>query len=550
MRPLEKEKLPTLPVVDPAVPGSPPGPTRSRTKRSLVVAAGIITLLLFIFSRSSCSTEFDIPESLRFLLPSTGTNRVKGVKSGVPKLGVPEKIQRRWGQYSPYFPAGKYVSPPASCVIDQVNILQRHGARYPNKDDDYEVAIERLQSAKKLHDDLKFLKEYEYTLGEEDLIAFGAQQSFEAGQQAYERYSYLLATTLPFIRASGIQRVVDSAGNWSRGFLPPHFLGSPHLPPDAPLPIQIISENVNNTLNDDCPNAPSEEKYTDQWLRQFAPSVIHRLKKMAEGVELEDEDVHRLIGVCVFETISDGSQEMRGMRRKAAKSPFCDLFTPKNWKEWEYWGNVEKYYKTGYGNPLGPVRGVGYVNELLARLTQSKVADHTQHNYSLPFPLDRALYADFTHENLMIAVYSVLGLFNVSTPLDPKKMPKDMDREWLASRMVPFSARMVVERLQCLTPPEEVGGFEGRQVNPHWSPRLLAGAAEDVKSRKHGTKSGTFVRIFVNDDLQPLEFCSHDVDRQSAHWQKKHSLCTLGNFVDSQHYARSSGDGDLEKCYN
>lgn len=100
-------------------------------------------------------------------------------------------------------------------------------------------------------------------------------------------------------------------------------------------------------MNDDCPNAPSEEKYTDQWLHQFAPPFIHRLKKMAKGVELEDEDVRRLVGVCVFETIAHASQEMRGMRRKGARSPFCDLFTPKDWKEWEYWGDVEKYYKTG-----------------------------------------------------------------------------------------------------------------------------------------------------------------------------------------------------------
>ena len=53
-----------------------------------------------------------------------------------------------------------------------------------------------------------------------------------------------------------------------------------------------------------------------------------------------------------------------------------------------------------YGDPLGPVQGVGYVNELLARLTGTPVADHTTHNATLPFPLDRALYADFTHEML------------------------------------------------------------------------------------------------------------------------------------------------------
>lgn len=201
---------------------------------------------------------------------------------------------------------------------------------------------------------------------------------------------------------------------------------------------------------------------------------------------------------------------------------------------------------------MGPVRGVGYVNELLARLTQSEVVDHTQHNYSLPFPLDHSIYADFTHENLLIAVYSVLGLFNVSKPPNPKKLPKDMDREWFASRMVPFSARMVVERLQCLAPPEEESELGGRPVNPRWNARLLAGAAGDVETQKHKTESGTFVRIFVNDDLQPLGFCNHkhDVDRPSSRWQKKHGLCTLGNFVESQRYARSSGDGDFEKCYN
>lgn len=40
-----------------------------------------------------------------------------------PPLGFPEKIQRRWGQYSPYFPAGGYVQPPVGCEITQVNIV-------------------------------------------------------------------------------------------------------------------------------------------------------------------------------------------------------------------------------------------------------------------------------------------------------------------------------------------------------------------------------------------------------------------------------------------
>lgn len=124
-----------------------------------------------------------------------------------------------------------------------------------------------------------------------------------------------------------------------------------HQEPDAPLPIQIISEEQNNTLNNKCPNALSENYYSDQWLHEFAPPVIKKLHKMAKGAHLEDEDIRRLIGVCIFETIADASEEMFNPRterqRKSPRSPFCDLFELQEWKDWEYWGDIEKYYKTG-----------------------------------------------------------------------------------------------------------------------------------------------------------------------------------------------------------
>ena len=53
------------------------------------------------------------------------------------------------------------------------------------------------------------------------------------------------------------------------------------------------------------------------------------------------------------------------------------------------------------------------------------------------------------------------------------------------------------------------------------------------------------MRVFVNDALQPLAFCNGgDGDLAEL------GLCTLGKFVASQGYARRSGDGDFEKCYN
>ncbi len=57
--------------------------------------------------------------------------------------------------------------------------LQRHGARYPNADDgeQYSKAVEHITSADKFADKrLKFLKGYEYELGADDLVPFGAAQ--------------------------------------------------------------------------------------------------------------------------------------------------------------------------------------------------------------------------------------------------------------------------------------------------------------------------------------------------------------------------------------
>lgn len=156
------------------------------------------------------------------------------------------------------------------------------------------------------------------------------------------------------------------------------------------------------------------------------------------------------------------------------------------------------------------MQGVGYVNELIARLTTTAVKDATTTNKTLDaspstFPLGRAFYADFSHDDAMIAIFAALGLRRPAKDLDPEK--EDTARTYIASQMTPFSARLVVERLAC-------------------------GAAS-------GRAQGTYVRVMLNDALEPLAFCGAG-----------NGLCELGAFVKSQAYAQSNGDGDWEKCFD
>ncbi|KAI0738844.1 histidine phosphatase superfamily [Daedaleopsis nitida] len=440
-----------------------------------------------------------------------------------PPLGIPKSLQTKWAQYSPWHPLSAYTAPPARCNVTQASSLssmirlQRHGARYPNADDGetYSNAVTHLTSAQKFADKhMKWLKGYEYELGADDLVPFGAAQSFEAGGIALKRYRDLVDLhNIPFVRASGAPRVISTATNWTVGFAATS--GQRY----QPYLNVVISEEVNNTLNQDCPKAADGSEETDIWLSVFAPTLAARLNKAAPGAKLNQTHIFGLLAMCPFESVA-----------KEKLSPFCTLFTEDDFRAFEYWGDLEKYYKTGYGNSLGRVRGVGYVNELIARLTGEPVQDHTTHNSTLEFPLNRTIYADFTHENLMVAVYAALGLFNISQPLDPRTMPsesrlpssgyahlnarqahlqeKNRKQTWVASRMVPFSSRMVTERLSC---------------------------AEDGDGEER-----TYVRILVNDEVQPLKFCGGGEDR----------MCALEDFVASQGYARRSGDGDFERCYN
>ena len=64
-------------------------------------------------------------------------------------------------------------------------------------------------------------------------------------------------------------------------------------------------------------------------------------------------------------------------------SPFCDLFSEEEWHEYSYYETLDKWYGYSFGNPLGPTQGVGFVNELIARMTDSIVHDHTSTNYTL-----------------------------------------------------------------------------------------------------------------------------------------------------------------------
>lgn len=64
--------------------------------------------------------------------------------------------------------------------------------------------------------------------------------------------------------------------------------------------------------------------------------------------------------MCPYETVALGY------------SSFCDLFSVEEWKAFEYRFDIMWWYGSGFGSPVARASGVGYVQELVSRLTHSK----------------------------------------------------------------------------------------------------------------------------------------------------------------------------------
>lgn len=399
---------------------------------------------------------------------------------------------------------------PEDCQLTFVQVLSRHGARYPthSKSQIYaELVADIKRNATAFRGNAAFLRNYEYKLGSDDLTVFGERQMVSSGVKFYQRYADLTRNLVPFVRASDSSRVVESGKKFIQGF---QQTKNTDLAADrqqtSPKVDVIISEDVgfNNTLNHNtCPAFESSthgDAIAENYTSIIAPPIARRLEPDLPGVTLTNTDIIHLMDLCAFDTVSstpDGSQQ----------SSFCKLFTATEWSQYNYFQSLSKYYTYGAGHPLGPTQGVGFINELIARLTNKPVNDNTSTNSTLDaphaptFPLNRTLYADFTHDNGLTPIFFAMGLYNGTQPLPVTHIQSEADADgYSAAWTVPFGARAYIEMMECPSDSEPL------------------------------------VRVLVNDRVVPLHGCRVD----------ELGRCGRDEFVKGLSFAR--GGGFWERC--
>lgn len=132
-------------------------------------------------------------------------------------------LTHSWGQYSPFFSTPSQVpwETPKTCKITFAQILARHGARYPTSkaSENYNATIEHIQRvSNNLVGEFAFLSNYSYDLKSDELTDFGRREMISLGISFYKRYRDLAAKDEIFVRASGSDRVVESAELFLTGY--------------------------------------------------------------------------------------------------------------------------------------------------------------------------------------------------------------------------------------------------------------------------------------------------------------------------------------------
>ncbi|KAJ9222263.1 hypothetical protein DTO271D3_4272 [Paecilomyces variotii] len=475
------------------------GSSSSSRARAMVVAVCMLLSVILLLLSSSKNTE------------NRPLNRCENTERGYQ--GYPE-ISHYWGPYAPFFSldAISEISAdiPAGCNVTFVQVLSRHGARYPtlHKSTSYSDLIDRIQQhATAFRGDFAFLEDYRYTLGADNLTAFGENEMALSGVTFYNRYKSLTRSIVPFARSSGSDRVVRSGELFLNGFQNAKAADPQSKKNDTVPTIKAIlpeEGSFNNTLShNNCP-ALEDSDLSDSakmgFLGGFAPAILDRIEHNLPGVNLSIKDALYLMDLCPFETVAktiDASE----------LSPFCSLFTQEEWRHYDYYQSLGKYYGYGAGNSLGPAQGIGFVNELIARMSNTPVNDHTNVNHTLDsdpesFPLDATLYVDFSHDNSMTSIYAALGLYNGTKQLSRSRIQSTNETDgYSAAWTVPFGARAYIEMMQCPSGDEPL------------------------------------VRVLVNDRVVPLHGC--EVDELGR--------CSRGDFIEGLEFARTGGN--WESCY-
>ncbi|KAK9358096.1 histidine phosphatase superfamily [Lipomyces starkeyi] len=408
--------------------------------------------------------------------------------SSLPSKADPLRLQaviQDWhifyhlGGYSPWIrhQTSTISTLPSQCVVDQVHMLSRHAARYPTRS----VGIKMKSLITKLKSSgatvLPFLESWEefFEVDEDgksiDLEELtregkyaGVRQAYNSGVKLRDRYDHLVdcvdkrENKTFSIFSCSCSRVLHTAENFALGFFKEDelFANVRHviIPDIAPQRGADTLTPVKACLRyrqDPERGRSRGHVVSEQFKSVYLSRVADRLRLQFD-YDFSVSDLWYMQELCGFEILATGNEE----------SPWCGIFTQREWEEFAYARDLLHYYRSGPGTPYSAVMGFLYLNATreVLELGPEKAGN---------------LFFSFAHDGDIVPLVGTLGLFPEIEPLPPTHVPDN--RNWKLSSVVPMGGRVIFERVSC---------------------------ASNIGARRIG------VRILVNDGVVPVPGCQSE----------------------------------------
>ncbi|QSZ30109.1 hypothetical protein DSL72_004629 [Monilinia vaccinii-corymbosi] len=369
--------------------------------------------------------------------------------------GHNESIFQLMGHLSPYLPnpsgfgVAEYPLPPGA-KITQLQMLSRHGARYPTLGSNVVTFGQKVANNMGKLDAtgvLSFLNDWKYELGHEILVPRGRQELYDSGILHYYQYAQLYNPYSKIIARTTTQdRMLKSAEYFMAGFFGLEWTNN------ATIEVIIESAGFNNSLAgyDNCPNANNYRSAggsnaTNQWVATYLQNATARFQSMVSPeFNWTIIDTYAAQTMCPYETVAYGY------------SAFCNLFTYQEWVDFEY--SVDLYFSGGssFSSPTGRAVGIGYVQEVVARLQNHTLGysgsqiNTTLDNNTDTFPLNQSIYFDFSHDTNIMSILTAFGFKQFATVLPATHHPGP--HNLTVSHMEPFGARLDIEVIKTPKP--------------------------------------------------------------------------------------------------
>ena len=339
---------------------------------------------------------------------------------------------------------------------------------------------------------------------------------FSSGVYHYYQYGKLYNTSTKIIaRTTSQDRILQASEYFLAGFFGLDWTQNATLEVNieelgfnTSLSSFLVCNNSRdlNSVNSGGPNASAH------WNGIYLADATKRFQGMISGYNWTLRDTVAAQTLCPYDTYAYGY------------SPWCSVFTYKEWEGFEYSIDLGYAGSFGFQSPTARAIGISWQQEIIARLqhhliTNTSAANNITLDSSTEFfPLEQSLYFDFSHDTNIIPILTAFGLKQFGEFL-PADGPPNPNRALFISHLVPLGCRLHIEVIKAESPVPA--------------------------DRSAPSKSGpptTYIHFVLNQRTIPLGKSLEACGERADGW------CEINDFFDSQKDAVALARWDYS-CY-